>query len=66
MKEEADGSKSTSRGALFNSGGDVPSGITFMFCLHWEGSKTNRNNVSSSVGDWDEISETRMFIAPKA
>lgn len=36
-----------------------------MFCFHWGGSKTNRENVSTGVGEGDGIVEMRMFIAPK-
>jgi hypothetical protein len=36
-----------------------------MLCLHWGGSKTNRDNVSTSARDRDGISDMRMFTAPK-
>lgn len=51
LKVEANGSKSTSGGMLYTSG-CVPSGSTFIPCLHWEVNKSDMDNGNTSVGDW--------------
>lgn len=60
LKVNANGSNSTSGGVLYTSG-HVLSGNMFILCLHWEDSKRNMDNVRTSVGAWDGISEMSVF-----